>query len=383
MTRLVERRGGRRRVLCALGLLALAIGGPAAAGDLLQSGDPALQHPKSDPSIPFDTDLNNYALFALDSINVKGSNVEGRGVIRGGNVGVNTPGFADRGMPRLRMCNGAGDGVAIQMDEGTQVVADTGDIARACVMWDVKLGFCCNDSNPQAHTLTFGTWYPSDAPTPLLADPTDGDDLLEPGELPIPIEQRDWAPCLANLPDTIGFDRALSHVAPGVYGDVTMRGAVRLRSGVYTFCDLNLDRRTKLMMQPDTEVRVWGNFRMPSGEFGDRTSRNAKLIVNGDTVAFGRGGVVAAQLFAPNARVGLGNQTDVYGRLWARSFSSDWGININADLPPSEQTTTTPPSTTPPSTTPPSTPPPTTTPPTTTPGTTTSSSTPEPTLPPT
>jgi hypothetical protein len=325
MTRIVRLRVGRRRAVLLAALLALAVAGSAAAGDLLSPNRPDLQHnAPANASIPFDRDINHVVLMALDKLSVKGGSDS---VIRGGNLVVNNPG-GDRRNTRLNLCNGSGDGSPIRMDEGTQVIADTADISRACVLWDVKLGVCCLGTDPLAHTLTFGPWYPTDpypgTPAPFFRA-NDNDGVVEADELP-PMPNFNCRPQTAKATFTKGTV-PLTYL--NGYGNVELDGNVTLLPGTYTFCDLTVDRGATVTMSPGTVVQVAGNFRIPAGVFGSATSIDSKLIVKGQTVAFGRSSRTYTQLWAPNADVSLGNATKLFGRYWFKSGHSDWNFAVN------------------------------------------------------
>lgn len=367
MDRRYHRTGVRRRAMGLSVLAGLLIVGGAASGDLLGPGSPGISaNPPSDVAatgsrIPFDRDIGDYVLFALERIDLKGDSggelVEGE--LRGGHVGVNAHGTAARGVPRLSMCQGSGEGRVTRMDEGSQVVADTAAIASRCYLWDVKVGQPTARVTPHARSLTFRTWYddgiPStyDWPTDLLR--ANDDTITTTGELPPlpplvegsdPTAPATWSPCVAGTRTTIKNGRLAPPAGDTelVLGDLLLDGTVTVRAGTYTVCDLKLDRSTKVLVDPGVELRVWGDLLMPSGgQFGTPASRATKVTVAGESVRFGRNRpVFAGRLWAPRAQVNLGNGTHVYGRLWAREFISDWNVSINEDICPSVGTTTAP-----------------------------------------
>ena len=351
--------GLRRRLLATAVAGALLAAGGAFTGDLLTGSHPALSQPAPpDPSVRHATDLASYVLFALDSIQLKGDDHDDHGVVRGGNVGVNEPGRIG-GDARLRMCQGPGDGLAIQMDEGSQVVADTAAIGRACVLWDVIVGYCATDwrnpspsvancpgTNPRARSLTYKRWYDGPHHDGVFAPELIRDVPGGPLALQLAAHGFEREPSFScnerTATVTFGGGRGVANPAPGVYGDVRVDGDVTLRPGTYTFCNLNIDRSAHLDLAPGTVVQVAKNFSMPSGQFGSKASQAARVTVKGTTVSFGRNSGFFGHLWAPNAKVGLGHRTHLHGRLWARSFVSDRGINLNADHVPPGSTTTAP-----------------------------------------
>ncbi|HEX5095669.1 MAG TPA: hypothetical protein VFX21_06650, partial [Acidimicrobiia bacterium] len=269
-------------------------------------------------------------------INFKGDDRAGRSEIRGGNIGVNNTGFAERGEPRLTMCLGPGDGLNVVMDPHTQVVADTAKLGGACDVWDVfvtKLE--ASGHTPHTNSVN-GGWYPVGAPEPLIT----------------------------SLPPFPAFTCAPSpHVTfknttlpPGNYGNVSIEGSVSLGAGTYTFCDLHVERGARLATTNATVIQVQGALRVPGGSIGSAQSCDANIFVKADLprdmngVAFGRGSEIFGQLWAPNADVALGHSTDLHGHFWAKSMTSDRGVNVTgcgttAATTTSTSTTTTAPET--------------------------------------
>jgi hypothetical protein len=86
-------------------------------------------------------DINNYVLFATDSLTFKGDDASGasqtRGLITGGHVGVNRIDTTHNPpSPLLSMCGG-GSNHRVIMSDGTQVVADTAAFQSPCNLYDV------------------------------------------------------------------------------------------------------------------------------------------------------------------------------------------------------------------------------------------------------
>ena len=310
MSGIIRVRGGRRRFVLLGALLAVALVGGAAAGDLLSPSDPRLES-KFSTAVSYNTDIDSYVLFALDELAVKGGDASKPSKIRGGNVGVNAAGEIS-GKARLKMCNGSGDGNPIQMDEGSLVAADSIDIQRACTLWDVRSGVYTHQSSPRAFRMAIGQpWYPIGTlnPPPMITN----------------LPPKPSIPCATGTKATW----TTGSPAPGTYGDVTIDGTVTLQPGVYKFCSLKFNGLSALYMTNTTEVQVQGVFSMPKGIFGSPSSINAKLTVSGTQVSFGKGSTVYAQMWAWNAEVGLGNNTNLFGKFWFRSGHSDFGMEVN------------------------------------------------------
>ncbi|HWS47496.1 MAG TPA: hypothetical protein VN636_16655, partial [Acidimicrobiia bacterium] len=80
------------------------------------------------------TDLRTYALFGFTSLNFKGAEAAGRGVVSGGNVGTNGPGNSHD--PSLNICNNH----PAVMDPGSQLVGNrvaASNLGGACKIYDL------------------------------------------------------------------------------------------------------------------------------------------------------------------------------------------------------------------------------------------------------
>jgi hypothetical protein len=165
-------------------------------------------------------------------------------------------------------------------------------------------------------------------------------------------------------------------LAPGTYGDYDFKGTTSLAAGTYNFCSLTVEQGHTLNTQPGTVINITGQLNLIGGA-GVVGSCGTSFNIGG-IVKFGRNGNYKGTFFAPNDDVALGNGTVITGHVWALAMHSDWGVNVGKCPPGTGTTTTTlggqvttaPPTTLPPTTTPPTTAPPTTLPPTTLPPTT-------------
>jgi hypothetical protein len=189
------------------------------------------------PSRPIDRQLSHYVLFAFDTLNFKGAQTAGRGIITGGDVGANgidsTPDNSDA---ILDIC--ANDKVT--MDPGSQLNADTMRISHLCNVWDVfanKL-VAGSDVVPQnsgpnsfsARILSAKPSFPSfscNAANPFI--------LVKGGT--------------ATLP-------------PGVYGNIVLQDdtTTTLQPGVHTMCDLQIGKHAAVNTVAGTELRIEKTF---------------------------------------------------------------------------------------------------------------------------
>ncbi len=149
----------------------------------------------------------------------------------------------------------------------------------------------------------------------------------------------------------------------------TLKGNVSLAAGTYTFCNLAIDITARVTTQPGTVINVVRAIQSEGGTFGSNPNTRVNLLWTGDGGLGRRGNPIYYGTYnAPNVDLNLGHSSQIFGRVWARSMSSDTGVNVTAPPPTSNTTTTTAPP--PPVTTTTTTVPPTTTtttvPPTTT-----------------
>ena len=83
------------------------------------------------PTRPIDRNINNYALFALDSLHLKGGNGTTTN-ITDGDVGVQSDDPSDY----MNLCVGGGGGHAIFMSDGTQANSANFASGPACSFWE-------------------------------------------------------------------------------------------------------------------------------------------------------------------------------------------------------------------------------------------------------
>lgn len=349
-----RRTSGTRRgrvlgifVVLALGAAAL----PALAGAI---GD-------TDTPTP-NRDINSYAVFGWDSVAIKGKS---GARINGGNVGVDAAGG------QVNICvNGE-----LTMGPGTQLVGDYLSVSTLCRLHDVFYG-------------------PGHRPPTLNAIPHHGDNTfsapINPTNVPaFPTDARcDGTKPIVRTPTAGPYD-----LAPGTYGNLTIKDGspitlMRLTSGSYTFCDVNIGRDVWLDLEATTKVIVTGTFSISNesaiGHAPGNMSYNgvtpdtapAQFFVRGDRaevahlpnispcriwsqsitagdcdsgyhVNFSKHTFIRASFFARNGRLNLGHDTDLFGKYWAKAIISDLGTRI--EVPPcctTGNTTTTAPTTT-------------------------------------
>ena len=352
-----ERAGARRTTGIhrrrALGIFAVLAIGAAAV--------PALAGAIGSPDSPSpNRDINSYAIFGWDSVAIKGAK---NAKVVGGNVGVNKAGG------QLNICiNGA-----LTMGAGTQLVGDYLGISKQCTLHDVFYGKG-HKPNGLAQIKHHGSaeFTAPLNPVNVPAAPTD-------------------ARCdgTKSIVKGLGGNQTLQ---PGVYGNLTVkdgpsnknRNLYKFTAGTYVFCDVNIGKSIWLDVTPTTKVIVTGTFSVsndsvighgPGGEYpGAGDTASAQWFVRGDRaeiadrptvrpcewwaydvyggdcdsgahVNFSKHTYIRSSFYARNGNLNLGNNTDLFGRYWARSISSDFGTRVT--LPPGTPT----PSTTTPTTT--------------------------------
>jgi hypothetical protein len=305
---------------------------------------PALAGAIGDTDTPTpNRDINSYAVFGWDSVAIKGKS---GAKINGGNVGVDAVGG------QVNIClNGE-----LTMGPGTQLVGDNLSVSVLCRLHDVFYG-------------------PGHRPPTLNSIPHHGDNTftapINPTNVPaFPNDAR----CDGTKPIVRTPFAGPADLAPGTYGNLTIKDGspitlMRLGSGTYTFCDVNIGRDVWLDLEATTKVIVTGTFSISNesaiGHAPGNTSYNgttpdtapAQFFVRGDRaevaalpninpcrqwfgniwagecdsgahVNFSKHTFIRASFFARNGQLNLGHDTDLFGKYWARSIISDLGTRI-------------------------------------------------------
>jgi len=262
-------------------------------------------------------DINTYVLFALSEINFKGRNANpSRGFIRGGNVGVNNPDPHGINHDPYAPVLSLGANGAVVMDDGSQVVADTVRLGDETSVWNLFANEVQTSFNPAVLR---------DPPrTPFTAP------IIAPANLPA---CPPFSPGTQNVTVPKGGSLVL---APGSYGDVRVQdsGSLTLGAGIYNMKSFNNGKKVRIITDPGTDVRVAQDMSTNDGSFVGPADC-ARFCVRGDgvsnndaTVSFGRNTEIHGQFYAPNGRINLGHSTDLFGRFWSDTVSSDFNVNI-------------------------------------------------------
>jgi cysteine-rich repeat protein len=266
-------------------------------------------------------DINTYVLFALESLNFKGADSmpETRGHIVGGNVGVNNADPRNPPTPVLIM-GGGGSPHPVLLSDGSQVVSDTSQLDSDTSVFDffvnrlVGAGPVIRGMGPTSFT------------TPIIA----------PQDLP-PFPS---ITCDPGAPREVPEDSTVT-LPPGTYGDVLVRdrGELVLGPGTYTVCNLRGGRGVRITTDPATVVQVAGEFSTNNQSFVGPACE-ARFLVGSDgvgandpSVSFGRNSEFHGQVYAPNGRIALGSRTDLFGRFWSETITSDFNANVT-NCPP-------------------------------------------------
>jgi hypothetical protein len=286
-----------------------ALGGLAVPFALSASATPVL-----------DTNLQDYSLFAKDSIAFKGAN-NGGGVIHG-NVGVNHPNGT------ANMCvNGA-----TTMDPGSQVASDYVTLGTPCNFDTLFIGGSTHKLGgglPTVKTTVVRAPWTNIVPDSALANPAEPSACE--GDL--------------KVPDGGHLQIWNNHV----YCNVSI--------GKNAYVDLFLYDYYKTLAYQPRNIWVHGKLSIGDGSTvvgfartADLTSvkesSDAHFYVNSvgidrtnTSVQFGRNVTVKANVSAPNGKLNLGNTTTLVGHFWAQDIISDWAVTVGP--PPTTTTTTT------------------------------------------
>jgi hypothetical protein len=268
------------------------------------------------PTRPIDRDIESYVLFALTSLHFGAGNTL-VSQITGGNIGVNSAGG------EISTCGGGGNGQALHMDDGSQVVADNVSMQANCDIWDLF-----------TNNLTGGS-----PPTIRNAGP----------------EPIDSFPIITTLPAFPDFScpntdqQVLSGVLPpGGYGHVVVDGSLTLGAGTYTFCSLRLGGG-QLITDPGTVVQIVSRL-VAGNDAIIGPACNALFYIKNENVggdsnfdlsSYGRRSTIAGRFWAPNGTINLGNTTNLNGEFWADELIADFNVNVAGCTDQGEPTTTT------------------------------------------
>jgi hypothetical protein len=266
------------------------------------------------PTRPIDRDVNNYALFALDTLSLGGGNAQVTH-IDNGDVGVQSDNASDQ----MNLCSGGGNH-DIVMGDGTQANSNNLITGPACSLWDVY-------SNNMHGSPVIRNSGPNPFTTPIIP----------PANLP-PFPAFSCNPAVpVNVPN--GASQALP---PGTYGAVTVRqnATLTLSAGTYTFCDFNMGPGGSLVDVNGTIVKVEQSFSTNGGSVGP--SNHAHFYVRGDShtasndraVSFGRFGEIHGIFWVPFANLSLGHGTDLTGNFWGLNISSDFNVQVHGGKQP-------------------------------------------------
>jgi hypothetical protein len=267
------------------------------------------------PTRPVDRDLSSYVLFATDQIQVKAGEDASRGIVTGGDIGVNKTGLVT-GSPRLQICRNG----HLTMDDGTQVVADTMELTDLCSVWDVY-----------ANALTGNPPV-----TPNHSGPTSfTGPIIDPSDLPaIPSFTCDGT----GASDVEVAENTTVDLPPGTYGliDIADHGTLQLHAGTYDICRLNSGKFTDIETDPALVMHIANKLDLSnSTHLGDAC--DAQFWVRGDaplnsnqrSISFGRDTEAWGQFWNLNAETDLGHTTDLHGQLLAETIVSDWDFNVS------------------------------------------------------
>jgi cysteine-rich repeat protein len=276
--------------------------------------------------------IDDYLLFAYEQLSFKGDDTgaDTRGVIVGGNVGVNLPDAQNPPLPRLSM-GGGGSPHQVFLSDGTQVVADTARLDSDSNLFDLFVNRLVGGSPPIVR---------DSGPTPFAAP------IIDPAALPV----LPAFGCDPAAPVSVPEDGSAS-LAPGTYGDVRVHdgATLALGAGTYTMCSLSGGKRMRVLTDAATVVQIAVDFSSNDGSFvGPACSarflvRSDGLGVHDATVSFGRGTEIHGSFFAPNGQIRLGHHTDLFGRFWGEEIGSDFNVNVtgcdcgNGVVDPGEQ----------------------------------------------
>ncbi|HTL87353.1 MAG TPA: hypothetical protein VL856_19375 [Acidimicrobiia bacterium] len=314
------------------------------------------------------SDINDYALYAVDTIQLKGGGLAGRSIING-NIGAGQQHWrggsvnewnADRafvysasgvpymfpgpsGDPHVTLCQGSGD--TGHLDVRGYVAAPSLRVNYVDQGKTFPPTLAANESCLVREAYATVLYKSFNMPSSVWHSSFTQPDVVMPALPKVTCD------ATKNANDFKG-----AALAPGTYGTYDFDGVTTLQAGTYTFCNVTVEQNASLKMTDGTIVNVIGTvdpfgtttngkLNLKGGATGTVGSPGARFNVSA-SVNFGQNGNYAGTFLAPNTDVALGNGTNLNGRVWALAMHSDWGVNVTSPPPPTSTTTTTTPFTT-------------------------------------
>jgi hypothetical protein len=338
---LAPRGGGRRKVVALSAAVVLSF---AIAIPMLASGAAGTA-----PS----SDINDYSLYAVQTLQLKGGGVAGRSIIDG-NIGAGTKHWklgysipttgpvdeyttstnwlaktpdnrflqpAATGAAHLTLCQGSGDNGRLtlinSLDPASKpyIVAPSLNVDFEYSTCGITNAYTLGNLDISPYAIVHSNFTPPDIAIPA-----------------IPAVNGCFA--AKTLTGT--------NPAPGTYFgySVPKASTLTLAAGTYNFCgDLKVLNNAKVITDPLTKINVTGLLSIDVGSGGKFGNCGTTVNVNG-SVNFGSNSTITGTIVAPKADVALGNGTNITGHVWAFAMHSDWGVNVSQCKPPVTTTTT-------------------------------------------
>lgn len=278
------------------------------------------------------TDLGSYVLFATGNgvplndtvLSLKGGNADGRGLVYGGNVGVNK---ADPKLNNDPAMIAVGLNGKFIMQSGYQLVGDSIRLGVEAVVYDVYTNKQVGTGwgTPGVVNGTISTFTaPLFDPMPPLFDPFSTSSITD----------------IDVAKGTIYSGG--SPLAPGEYRDLLVQdgATIYLTAGTYTFRRLNTGQSFNIFTVPGTIVQVTGDTDSNTldmqfngnGSFVGSAIQGVESVAMfrylGTDVNFSDNSTFYGVILAPDAQISLGRAMDHYGRFIGGGFNSDFNDNI-------------------------------------------------------
>jgi hypothetical protein len=337
---LTPRGGGRRKLVAFVSAAVLSF---AVVIPMLASGAAGTA-----PS----SDINDYSLYAVQTLQLKGGGVAGRSIIDG-NIGAGTKHWAyGYAIPTVGGTN--------EYTTSTDWLAKTPDnrFLQPAAVGAAHLTLCQGSGDNGRLTLINSL---DPATKPYIVAPSLNVDFnyttcgitnaYALGNLDISpyaiVHPNFTAPDIAipGFPNVNCFGAKTmtgTNPAPGTYFgySVPKTTTLTLKSGTYNFCgDLKVLSNAKVITDPLTKINVTGLLNIDVGSGGKFGNCGTTVTVNGG-VNFGSNSTITGTIIAPKADVALGNGTNITGHVWAFAMHSDWGVNVSQCKPPATTSTT-------------------------------------------
>lgn len=282
-------------------------------------------HARPATAATINRNLNSYVLFAFESIDFKGQNGNPnppKGVILGGNVGVNTDASSNPNENHLNMGGGGGSHNVV-MSPGTQVAAHRMSLGGSHVVVGDVFANVVAGNTLQATRESGPTAYaaPIISDTPLGVLGFTPNRAITNGAADVTVNNGQTLNLLlGNYRDIQVKDDATINFGPGTYNLRNLVGGKDIKIGLTDSTIILVDGEFTVNNNALIGAGTTGLAQIKTGSFG--------VGANDASIKFSQESKAHGQFYAPLGILNLGNNTDLFGRFIANKIGSDFNVNV-------------------------------------------------------